>query len=118
MIRRIQAAIAAIAPGTTCSYGVIALRAGAPGRARLVGRVLRASGEQMPPLPWHRVIRADGRLPFPPGSEAWQEQCRRLQAEGVRLSGDRVEPAFRFSADDLDTMLWRMDTAAEPHPRR
>ena len=37
---RIYAAIAAIPPGRVASYGAIAARAGLPGRARLVGRLL------------------------------------------------------------------------------
>jgi methylated-DNA-protein-cysteine methyltransferase-like protein len=38
--RRIYAAIAAIPPGRVASYGAIAARAGLPGRARLVGKLL------------------------------------------------------------------------------
>ncbi|MGB6143735.1 MAG: MGMT family protein, partial [Rhodanobacter sp.] len=44
---RIYAAIAAIPPGRVASYGAIAARAGLPGRARLVGRLLGEVPEGM-----------------------------------------------------------------------
>ncbi len=63
---RILAAVRAIAPGQVAGYGEVARRAGLPGRARLAARVL--AGNDDPTLPWHRVLRADGRIAFPPGS--------------------------------------------------
>ncbi len=82
--------VASIPPGRVCSYGGVATLAGLPGRARLVGRIL----SQLPTdstLPWHRVINAGGGLSFTPGSQAWLEQKRRLEAEGVVFSGsDRI----------------------------
>ena len=76
--QRIFAAICALGCGQVSSYGVIAQRAGLPGRARLVARLLGQNEDAS--LPWHRVLRADGRIAFPPGSAGWQEQTRRLQA--------------------------------------
>jgi methylated-DNA-protein-cysteine methyltransferase-like protein len=100
------------------SYGEIAQRAGLPGRARLVGRVLRDSDEQAG-LPWHRVVRADGRLAFAPGSKAFREQKRRLLVEGVTLSGSRVNLARFGWQQDLDAELWSPDAwSMGPHGKR
>ena len=88
---RILAAVRAIAPGQVAGYGEVARRAGLPGRARLAARVLAANED--PALPWHRVLRADGRIAFPEGSPGWREQCRRLSAEGVRVENGRVRRA-------------------------
>ncbi|MEZ5462453.1 MGMT family protein [Dokdonella sp.] len=104
----IQAVILRISRGSVTSYGEIAHRAGLPGRARLVGRVLREAGEGVG-LPWHRVVRADGRLAFPPGSKAFREQKRRLLAEGVALSGVRVNLVQFGWQRDLDSELWSPD---------
>ena len=102
---RVYAAIAAIPRGRVASYGAIAARAGLPGRARLVGRWLGETPEGMA-LPWHRVLRADGRIALPPGSRGFREQCRRLRAEGVEVRAGRVALA-RFGLDaDLDRALW------------
>jgi methylated-DNA-protein-cysteine methyltransferase-like protein len=102
---RIFAAIAAIPPGRVASYGAIAARAGLPGRARLVGRVLGEVPEGME-LPWFRVLRASGQIAFPPGSRGFREQSRRLAAEGVEVRNGRV-PLSRFGLDaDLDRALW------------
>lgn len=97
--------IGSIPPGRVASYGEIAQRAGLPGRARLVGRVL---GDTPPgvELPWHRVLRADGRLAFPPGSRAFGEQVRRLAAEGVLVIHGRVDLARHGWERDLDGLLW------------
>lgn len=99
--------------GSVASYGEIAQRAGLPGRARLVGRVLREAGEQAG-LPWHRVLRADGRFAFAPGSKAFREQKRRLLAEGVSLSGARVNLVEFGWQHDLDAELWSPDAWFDP----
>jgi methylated-DNA-protein-cysteine methyltransferase-like protein len=64
----IRQAVRAIKRGSFASYGEVARRAGLPGRARLVGQVLRDSGDQAR-LPWHRVTGAGGRIAFPAGSK-------------------------------------------------
>ena len=103
--RLIRQIIARIPRGRVTSYGEIALRAGLPRRARLVGCVLREAGEQAR-LPWHRVVRADGRLAFVPRSKAFVEQKRRLAAEGVPLLGARVDLSCFGWQRNLDAELW------------
>ena len=100
-IGRILAAVRAIAPGQVAGYGEVARRAGLPGRARLAARVL--AGNDDPTLPWHRVLRADGRIAFPPGSAGFNEQCRRLRAEGVDVRNGRVRMPKQ---DSLDAAIW------------
>lgn len=99
---RILAAIRAVPRGQVAGYGHIAWRAGLPGRARLVARVL--SGNDDPDLPWHRVLRSDGRIALPPGSKGWREQARRLRAEGVEVVDGRVR--MPRAEDALDATLW------------
>ena len=100
---RILAAVRAIPPGQVAAYGEVARRAGLPGRARLAAKVL--SGNTDPALPWHRVLRADGRIAFPAGSTAHREQSRRLKAEGVRVEKGRVRIAAT-SGFDMDAEVW------------
>lgn len=107
---RVYAAIAAIPCGRVASYGAIAARAGLPGRARLVGKLLGETPKGME-LPWHRVLRASGQVALPPGSRGFREQCRRLRAEGIEVKNGRV-PLSRFGLDaDLDRALWGMPSA-------
>jgi methylated-DNA-protein-cysteine methyltransferase-like protein len=102
---RVYAAIAAIPRGRVASYGAIAARAGLPGRARLVGKLLGQTPPDMT-LPWHRVLRASGQVALPPGSRGFREQCRLLRAEGIEVKDGRV-PLSRFGLDaDLDRALW------------
>lgn len=104
---RIYAAIAAIPRGRVASYGAIAARAGLPGRARLVGKLLGETPDGME-LPWYRVLRASGQVALPPGSRGFREQCRLLRAEGIEVKNGRV-PLSRFGLDgDLDRELWGM----------
>jgi methylated-DNA-protein-cysteine methyltransferase related protein len=104
---RILDAIRAIPRGQVAGYGHIARRAGLPGRARMVARVLRDNTD--PKLPWHRVLRSDGRIAFPPDSDGFAEQTQRLRAEGidVREGRVRVSEAMPAGGDDLDAALWR-----------
>lgn len=80
---KICAAVRAIPFGQTASYGEVAVRAGLPGRARLVARILASADEE---LPWHRVLRADGKLGFAAGSAGAARQAALLAAEGVQVS--------------------------------
>lgn len=103
--RRIYDAIRAVPRGQVAGYGEIARRAGLPGRARLVARLLAQNED--PGLPWHRVLRSDGRIAFPEGSRGWREQCARLRAEGVRVENGRVRGLK--ATVSLDEQVWRFD---------
>jgi len=102
--RRILAAIRAIPAGEVAGYGEVARRAGLPGRARLVARLLGQNED--PGLPWHRVLRSDGRIAFPDGSKGFREQSQRLRAEGVRVEAGRVKG--QRAAATLDEQMWGM----------
>lgn len=99
---RILAAIRAVPCGEVAGYGHVARRAGLPGRARLVARVL--AGNDDPDLPWHRILRSDGRIAFPPGSRGFREQAQRLRAEGVDVRDGRVR--MPRTGDSLDRQVW------------
>lgn len=100
--QRIRAVIRALPAGTVSSYGAVAAKAGFPGRARLVARVLSESEDAG--LPWHRVLRASGQIAFPEGSPMFLEQSARLRAEGVAVVAGRVKMPKRGL--DLDALLW------------
>jgi methylated-DNA-protein-cysteine methyltransferase-like protein len=90
---RIINALKSVAPGRVSSYRDIALAAGIPNGARQVAQVLH-SMSQTQNLPWHRIIRADGRIALPWGGGR-EEQIALLRAEGVRVSdAGEVSPAF------------------------
>ena len=102
---KILAAVRAIPHGKVAGYGEVARRAGLPGRARLAARVLSENTD--PDLPWHRVLRSDGRIAFAPGSKGYREQSQRLRAEGVEVGNGRVRMPGR--AQSLDAMIWGHD---------
>jgi methylated-DNA-protein-cysteine methyltransferase-like protein len=95
--------VRAIPCGEVTTYGAVARKAGLPGRARLVGRVLKVTPASAG-LPWHRVLGAGGRIVFPAASRTFAEQRRRLRAEGVVVTRGRV---VRGEAPDLDELLWK-----------
>lgn len=99
---RILAVIRAIPRGQVAGYGEVARRAGLPGRARLVARLLSHNDDAR--LPWHRVLRSDGRIAFPDGSTHFIEQCMRLRAEGLRIERGRVRGVR--PAATLDAQIW------------
>jgi methylated-DNA-protein-cysteine methyltransferase related protein len=101
---RILAAVRAIPRGQVAGYGEVARRAGLPGRARLAARTLSSNTD--PSLPWHRVLRSDGRIAFPEGSEGFREQARRLKGEGVTVRNGRVRMPAREL--DIDAEVWGM----------
>lgn len=82
---RIERAIRAIPRGKVSTYGGVARLAGYPGAARLVARVLHKSFG----LPWQRVLGAGGQIKLTGDSAI--EQRLRLEAEGVRFRGRKVD---------------------------
>ncbi len=90
---RIWNAVAKIPYGKVANYGQIARVAGLGRRARLVGYALHSTPDDMT-LPWHRVINAQGRIAFPPGSASYDRQRSLLEAEGVVFVGNRVDFAI------------------------
>ena len=82
---RIEKTIRTIPRGKVSTYGAIARAAGYPGAARRVAAVLRRSFG----LPWQRVLGAGGEIKLRGDSAI--EQRLRLEAEGVRFRGRRVD---------------------------
>jgi methylated-DNA-protein-cysteine methyltransferase-like protein len=82
---RIERAIRAIPRGKVSTYGGIARIAGFPGAARLVARVLGKGYS----LPWQRVLGAGGEIKL--RGDSAMEQRFRLEAEGVRFRGRKVD---------------------------
>jgi methylated-DNA-protein-cysteine methyltransferase-like protein len=82
---RIEAAIREIPRGKVSTYGAIARAAGLPGMARQVAQVLHRGFN----LPWQRVLGAGGEIKLRGDSAI--EQRLRLEAEGVRFRGRKVD---------------------------
>jgi methylated-DNA-protein-cysteine methyltransferase-like protein len=82
---RIRAVIKQIPRGKVSSYGAVARAAGFAGGARQVARALHTSVG----LPWQRVLGAGGEIKL--RGENAMEQRFRLQAEGVRFRGRKVD---------------------------
>ena len=85
MRQRIEKTIRAIPRGKVSTYGAVARAAGFSGAARLVARVLHGSYG----LPWQRVLGAGGEIKLRGDSKI--EQRLRLEAEGVRFRGRKVD---------------------------
>lgn len=82
---RIESVIRAIPRGKVSTYGGVARMAGYTGAARLVAQVLRRGYG----LPWQRVLGAGGAIKLTGDSAI--EQRLRLEAEGVRFRGRKVD---------------------------
>jgi methylated-DNA-protein-cysteine methyltransferase-like protein len=84
--QRIREVILSIPRGKVASYGQVAAAAGYPLYHRQVARLLRNCGET---LPWHRVLGAGGAIKT--HLDLGLEQRMRLEMEGVRFTGKRVD---------------------------
>ena len=74
--------IRGIPRGRVATYGQIADLAGIAGQPRRVGYALSALMPESG-VPWQRVINAQGKISFPPGSAHAKLQRRLLRQEGV-----------------------------------
>jgi methylated-DNA-protein-cysteine methyltransferase-like protein len=84
--RRVLTAVSRIPPGRVATYGDVARLAGKPRASRAVGNLMRAA--EMPGLPYHRVIAANGRL----GGYGADPQLKAslLAAEGIVVRRGRI----------------------------
>jgi methylated-DNA-[protein]-cysteine S-methyltransferase len=87
--RRVYELARTIPPGTTLTYGEIAMRLGTPGMARAVGQAL---GQNPWPIvvPCHRVLAADGGMGGFSAPGGVSTKRRMLEVEGVE--GVRAAP--------------------------
>jgi methylated-DNA-protein-cysteine methyltransferase related protein len=81
----VEKTIRAIPRGKVSTYGAVARAAGFPGAARQVAVILRKGFG----LPWQRVLGAGGEIKL--RGDSAMEQRFRLEAEGVRFRGRRVD---------------------------
>jgi methylated-DNA-protein-cysteine methyltransferase-like protein len=82
---RVVRCIRALPAGTVSSYGALAKAAGWPVAARQVVRIL----QQVPGLPWYRVVGSGGAIKL--CGENAAEQKFRLRMEGVTFRRARVD---------------------------
>jgi len=98
--QRVYAAVALIPHGRLATYGQIAELIGAYGCARQVGWALR----RLPlpsPVPWHRVVNAQGRISITPSREGsdWIQRELLLE-EGIPVDVEGRLPlrVYRWEA--------------------
>ncbi len=85
MFQKMMRQVRRIPCGKVATYGDVAYAAGFPGAARQVAWALHSSSG----LPWQRVVGAGGKILLT--GEAAMEQRFRLENEGVRFAGLRVD---------------------------
>ena len=95
-------AIRSIPKGKVATYGQVAAAAGYPLYHRHVAQLLHRTHDG---LPWQRVVGAGGAIKLK--YEAGMEQRTRLEMEGVRFRGKRVdmiEHEHRFKTWEFDEL--------------
>ena len=90
MYDRIYRAVMSVPAGKVATYGQIASMAGNGGAARVVGNALHVNPAPGV-IPCHRVVNAKGRLAPEFAFGGVDEQARRLRAEGVEVTDNRVD---------------------------
>ncbi len=103
--QKIWSAVKSIPRGKVATYGQVAAIAGFPKQARMAGYALFncPSGS---PIPWFRVINAQGRVSLPPRSTAARKQRAMLKKEGVTFIGGRVNLArYRWQPQSPSPLL-------------
>lgn len=111
---RVYAVVRQCPAGFVTTYGQVATLLGSPRVARHVGFALAALSRTDEPVPWHRVINAQGRISHRGDVHRAAEQQHLLEREGVVFDPrGRVElrrflytfPDFRWPKDPVDPDL-------------
>lgn len=87
--QKIWQVVLAIPEGRVASYGQVAEMAGLVRQARFVGRALGSLPDGHA-VPWFRVIRNNGQIAFPQGSDTFAKQTSLLENDGVEVVNGRV----------------------------
>jgi len=90
---RIIKQILLVPEGKVSSYRNIAAKAGLVNGARQTVRVLHSMSEKYS-LPWHRIVRCDGRIALQ--GEGRELQLGLLRSEGVEVSNEGRVDMSRF----------------------
>ena len=104
-VENVWQVVESIPRGHVLTYGEVARLAGMSRAARRVGQALHRAPKGRP-LPWHRVVNAQGRISFPADSSGYREQKERLQEEGVVFVEGRIVLQKFGYAGALDHLLW------------
>src|SRR5512141_161379 len=114
MFQQFLAQIRRIPRGKVATYGDVAYAAGYPGYARQVAWALHAGH---PDVPWQRVVGSGGKILLT-GEHAF-EQRMRLQAEGVRFVGLRIDMrAHQYSFFKKQTSATKKQSAGNTAKKR
>ena len=97
----VWALVRQVPPGRVATYGQIATLLGSPRLARQVGYALAGAFRADVPVPWQRVINAQGRISERGDFGRVQEQRALLESEGVEF-----DPTGRI---DLTRFVWPFD---------
>lgn len=93
----VYAMVCRIPAGQVASYAQVGTYLGSPGLARAVGTALsHLTAAEAKVVPWHRVIKGDGRVA---GKGDWKrppKQVRLLRAEGIPIALDGMVPLELF----------------------
>lgn len=92
---RIWAAVRRIPRGRVATYGQVAVLAGLPRQARLVGYALHALPEGSS-VPWHRVLNARGQVSGREDSSREGLQRALLESEGVSFDARSTVDLSRY----------------------
>jgi methylated-DNA-protein-cysteine methyltransferase related protein len=126
---RVYAVVRQCPAGFVTTYGQVATLLGSPRVARHVGFALAAlvqARESDPPVPWHRVINAQGRISHRGDVRRASQQQRRLEREGVVFDArGRVDlrrflytyPNFHWPDDPVDPDGFASSPARAKAPR-
>lgn len=94
--QRVYAVVRAIPPGSTLTYGEVAVRAGSPGSARAVGQAM-ARNPFAPVVPCHRVVAAGGRPGGFSANGGVTTKMRMLETEGAPAA----QPTLPFAVSPV-----------------
>jgi methylated-DNA-protein-cysteine methyltransferase-like protein len=115
---RIRQVVAKIPKGRVMTYGDVALSAGMPRAARVVGYAMHSLGET---VPWQRVLgrrnARNGHLTIK-DPQARARQRRLLEAEGVTFSASGAVDLLAFGWLPLRRAPREKSSAARPTKRR
>ena len=76
--------------GRVTNYGAIAAAVGYPNLSRMIGQIMKGSGNHTEKLPCHRVVNSQGFLSGKEGFGHSGQMQQLLEAEGVIIKNNKI----------------------------
>ena len=106
LVQAVYEIVSRIPYGRITSYGAIAAAVGYPNLSRMVGQIMKGSGDYKEKLPCHRVVLSQGYLSGKDSFDHSGQMQQLLEAEGIIVVNNKIKNHKEICWDPMEEILF------------